>query len=115
MIADIDRGGALASIVGTLELLEPEERKLVKGLIINKFRGDITLLEPALTFLEEHTGIPVLGVIPYLDKLGIDDEDSVSLQKCHGIRLCMMFILLLSKRLKSQILRTLMHLPMNRM
>ena len=45
----------------------------MKGLIINKFRGDITLLEPALTFLEEHTGIPVLGVIPYLDKLGIDD------------------------------------------
>lgn len=53
----------------------------MKGLIINKFRGDITLLEPALTFLEEHTGIPVLGVIPYLDKLGIDDEDSVSLQE----------------------------------
>ncbi len=80
LIADIDRGGALASIVGTLELLEPEERALVKGLIINKFRGDITLLEPALTFLEEKTGIPVLGVLPYLDKLGIDDEDSVSLQ-----------------------------------
>lgn len=81
LIADIDRGGALASIVGTLALLDPDERALVKGLVINKFRGDITLLEPALTFLEEKTGVPVFGVIPYLDKLGIDDEDSVSLQE----------------------------------
>ena len=81
LIADIDRGGALASIVGTLMLLDDDERELVKGLVINKFRGDITLLEPALTFLEEKTGVPVLGVIPFLDKLGIDDEDSVSLQE----------------------------------
>lgn len=79
LIADIDRGGALASVVGTLELLEPEERALVKGIIINKFRGDINLLKPALTFLEEKTGKPVLGVIPHLENLGIDDEDSVSL------------------------------------
>lgn len=79
LVADIDRGGALASVVGTLELLEPEERDLVQGIVINKFRGDIELLRPALTFLEEKTKKPVLGVIPHITDLGIDDEDSVSL------------------------------------
>lgn len=79
LVADIDRGGALASVVGTLELLEPDERALVKGIIINKFRGDIDLLKPALDFLEAKTGKPVVGVVPHLDQLGIDDEDSVSL------------------------------------
>lgn len=79
LIADIDRGGALASVVGTLELLEPDERALVQGIIINKFRGDLDLLKPALDFLEAKTGKPVIGVVPHLDQLGIDDEDSVSL------------------------------------
>lgn len=79
LIADIDRGGALASLVGTLELLDEDERDLIKGLVINKFRGDVTLLQPAIDFLEEKTKKPVLGILPYIEKLQIDDEDSVSL------------------------------------
>lgn len=81
LIADIDRGGSLAALVGTLELLDEEECALVKGLVINKFRGDVTLMTPAVEFLEQKTGKPVLGIVPYLEHLGIDDEDSVSLEE----------------------------------
>lgn len=77
IVADIDRGGVFASLVGTIFLLSNEEKKRVKGVVINKFRGDIKLLEPGLKQLEEIIKIPVLGVIPYLD-VKIEDEDSVT-------------------------------------
>jgi adenosylcobyric acid synthase len=79
LIGDIDKGGVFASLVGTVELLSPAERRRVKGFLINKFRGDQTLLEPGLRFLEERTGIPVLGVLPYQKSLGIPQEDSAML------------------------------------
>ena len=79
LVGDIDRGGVFASIVGTMELLSDSERARVKGLIINKFRGDKALLDPGLKFLEERLSIPVLGVVPHLDTTGLPDEDGVSL------------------------------------
>lgn len=77
LVGDIDRGGVFAQLYGTVELLEPEERKLVKGLIINKFRGDKTILDPGVEMLEEKTGIDVVGVAPYL-QIEVEDEDSLT-------------------------------------
>lgn len=78
LVGDIERGGVFASLFGTMKLLPPQIRSLVKGLVINKFRGDPSILEPGLELLEKLTGIPVLGVIPYLN-LSMPSEDSVSL------------------------------------
>lgn len=79
LVADIDRGGVFAQIVGTIELLEPLERSYVKGIIINKFRGDVDILMPGIDFIEQRTGIPVLGVLPWFSDISLPAEDSVAL------------------------------------
>ena len=79
LVADIDRGGVFASVYGSVMLLTPEERKHVKGILINKFRGDIRLFESGVKMLEELCGIPVVGVIPYYKDIYIEEEDSLAL------------------------------------
>ena len=81
LVTDIDRGGVFASLVGTYALLEPQERSRFFGFLINKFRGDVNLFTPGIGYLEERLSQPCLGVIPYLHNHGIDDEDSVSLER----------------------------------
>lgn len=81
LAGDIDRGGVFASIVGTMSLLTPMERNLVEGFLINRFRGDASLLDPAFSQMFEHTGKPVMGTIPYIHSLGLPEEDSVSFKE----------------------------------
>lgn len=84
LIADIDRGGVFAHLVGTLELLSKSEQARVVGFIINRFRGDIGLLQPGLDWLEKRTGKPVLGTIPYLHNLFLDAEDAINIDQQHS-------------------------------
>jgi len=79
LLAGTDRGGDFAQIVGTLELLEPHERVYIKGIIINKFRGDASILTPGLDFVQSRTGVPILGVLPWMPDLSLPAEDSVAL------------------------------------
>jgi len=80
LVGDIDRGGVFASLLGTMELLEPEDRTRIRGFIVNKFRGDVSLLTPGIEMIEQRIGIPCAGVVPYLHNLGLEEEDSVAME-----------------------------------
>ena len=79
LVGDIDRGGVFASLLGTLELLEPEDRARIRGFVINKFRGDESLLRPGVAMIERRLGLPCVGVVPFLCDLGLDEEDGVAM------------------------------------
>jgi len=88
LVADIDRGGVFASLLGTLELLEPAERALIRGFAINKFRGDLSLLLPGIGMIEQRVELSCLGVIPYLSDLGLDEEDGVAMEERRTVSRC---------------------------
>jgi adenosylcobyric acid synthase len=81
LIADIDRGGVFAHLTGTVQLLSPSEQQRIKGFVINRFRGDIGLLQPGLDWLHAHSGKPVLGVLPYLSDWHLEAEDAIATQQ----------------------------------
>ena len=87
LVVDIDKGGVFADILGTLRILEltaPEDKKRIKGILINKFRGDREILQPAIDFIVEHAGIPIAGVIPYISDLHLEEEDRVKAYPCQN-------------------------------
>ncbi|MBK5293028.1 MAG: cobyric acid synthase, partial [Acidobacteriia bacterium] len=86
LVGDIDRGGVFASLYGTMQLLEEEERELIRGFAINKFRGDLSLLTPGVRMIEERMERPCAGVIPYLPGLGLDEEDGVAMEDRRTVR-----------------------------
>lgn len=83
LVGDIDRGGVFASLLGTVELLDPTERALIRGFIVNKFRGDIRLLTPGIEMIEQRIQLPCAGTVPHLPNFGLDEEDSVALEEIH--------------------------------
>jgi len=83
LVGDIERGGVFASLYGTVALLSPEDRALIRGFVVNKFRGDPSLLDPGYAMLEERTGIPTLGTLPYLDLSSVPNEDGLDWNEKH--------------------------------